>query len=304
MQATPDGRFQSLALYYDPILDHAQHLGSGGGLAPAFYVLPQNRALAETLYEAGVGALGWRDPSRPVGKPDGRMGATVLMLARELGDDVIEKPVREVADSAFEPKHFGADGSEFGYWFGLGEEYPRGQWSALAICADVGTNGAWSRVFNTPNLEKFGQPTVLGVDFPKLGVASAWNDLEAGVLRVATYAAESAMRGTATRFRVEKLPATTTIAVRRDGQSYPRWRAVGEGAIEIESEIGAHSFEVAWRDRAAGLDSGSERGQHTERTQANVAASPLAVSAAEAADVRAAARLVKTGGGICPCCAG
>ena len=126
MRATSDGRFQSLALYYDPILDHAQHLGAGGGLAPAFYVLPQNRALAETLYEAGIGALGWRDPSHQIAQPDGRMGATVLMLARELGDDVIEKRVREVADSAYEPKHFGADGSEFGYWFGLGEEYPRG----------------------------------------------------------------------------------------------------------------------------------------------------------------------------------
>jgi len=306
MRATPDGRFQSLALYYDPILDHAQHLGSGGGLAPAFYVLPQNRALAETLYEAGVGALGWRDPAREVGKPDGRMGATVLMLARELGDDVIEKRVREVADSAFEPKHFGADGAEFGYWFGLGEEYPRGQWSALTICADVGTNGAWSRVFNAPNLEKFDQPTVVGVDFPRLGVASAWNDLEAGVLRVATYAAAPASRGAGTRFRVEKLPATTAIAVRRDGQSYPRWRAVGEGAVEIESEIGAHSFEVAWRDRAAALDRGrAERGERAERSAArsNAANASLTVSAAEASDVRAAARLVKTGGGVCPCCA-
>jgi hypothetical protein len=303
LRTTDDGRFESLALYYDPILDHAQHLGPGGGLAPAFYVLPQHRALAETLYEGGVAALGWRDPARAIGKPDGRLGATVLMLARELGDDVVEARLREVADSAYEPRHFGAEGSEFGYWFGLGETYPRGQWSALAICSDVGERGAWSRVFTAPNLRKFDEPTVTAVEYPRLGIARAWNDAASGVLHIATYAGEPSARGAATRFRVEKLPAVDRLTVRRDGESFPRWRAVAPGAIEIESEVGAHAFEVSTTGPEAALDRARERRAASSPRGAATAAGPLIAPATSTASVRAAARAIQTGAGICPCCA-
>ena len=190
MTLTPDGRLQSMAIYIDPIEQHPHHGGPAAGLAPSFYILPQNRQLAEMLYDAGVEALGWRNPDTEIQIGDPRMPAIVLNLARELGDDVVASRLREIADTAFDPRRFGTDDSEFGYWFGLDEDYPRGQLSGLVICADVGEPGAWSRVFNEPNLEKFDQPTVAGVDFPKLGISEAWNDSATGLLRVSTYAAE------------------------------------------------------------------------------------------------------------------
>eukprot|EP01050_Picozoa_sp_SAG11_P010896 SAG11_NODE_1117_length_5798_cov_10.203194_7_plen_103_part_00 len=47
-----------------------------------------------------------------------------------------------------EGKQFG-DG-EFGFFSHLGERWPRGQSSALMICAELMTPGAWSNCFNDP----------------------------------------------------------------------------------------------------------------------------------------------------------
>ena len=50
--------------------------------------------------------------------------------------------------------------------FGLGEPVPRGQLNGVIMMAEVGEPGAWSRVFNGPNVTKFEDPTVVGVDYP------------------------------------------------------------------------------------------------------------------------------------------
>src|SRR2546430_1172924 len=65
------------------------------------------------------------------------------------------------------------DAGEFTFGFGLGEEHPRGQWNARAMAGWVCTTGAWSDVFNRPNLAKFEQPTVVDVDFPRVAMSAA-----------------------------------------------------------------------------------------------------------------------------------
>ena len=90
-------------------------------------------------------------------------------------------------------------------------------------------------------------------------IAQAWNDGETGNLRIATYAATPSRRGTATSFRVTKLADPKTVRVRCDGVDDPRWRVVGEDAIEVECEIGDHRFEIATRGRATDDASESKR---------------------------------------------
>jgi len=118
------------------------------------------------------------------------------------------------------------------------------------MLSELGEPGAWTRVFNEPNLAKFTEPTVVGVDYPNLGIAQARNDDASGDLRITTYAATSSRRGATTTFRVTRLADPRAVRVRCDGVENPRWRVVAEDAIEIDLEIGDHRFEIATRGPA------------------------------------------------------
>ena len=137
--------------------------------------IAQDPALGETLYHAAVKKLGWSDPSKAVRPPgDPRYLALTVALAREYGDDVTFNRLSDFAEQNYEPRQFGPTNDEFGWWFQFGEDWPRGQLSALLAMGEVGTPGAWKKLFREPNLEKFGQPTVTDVDFPTLGIGRAW----------------------------------------------------------------------------------------------------------------------------------
>ena len=166
--------------------------GPSDALPTSLYLLPQEPSYAEFLYHAAVTRLGWNDPGKPTRAPaDPRFLALGLALAKEWGDDTTVVRLHDYAEAHFEPRAFGANGDEFGWWFGFGEDWPRGQMSALMIMSEVGGPGAWRRLFREPNLSKFDAPTVEGVDFPSLGIAQAWNDPAEAVLHVETYAADS-----------------------------------------------------------------------------------------------------------------
>ena len=256
MRLDGKGRLRSFAFYYDPLEDvvctFPEGLTAYAAICITPYVLPQNRAFGEFLYEQSVSLLRWNDPTKRLFHmvKDPRFLSVGLLIAREVGDDTTEKRLREFAEREFEPRFFGGEGERFGWWFGRREPYPRGQLSALQMLCEIGERGAWSRVFNQPNLAKFEQPTVIGVDYPKLGISRAWNEPESGDLRIATYAATPSQRGATTSFRVTKLADPRAVRVYCDGAENPRWRVVDEGAIEIECEIGDHQFEIATRGPA------------------------------------------------------
>jgi hypothetical protein len=302
MTFTADGRLETIGLYYDPIIDHLHGRSRGGGLGVAFYMLPQNRQLAEVLYEAGIESGGWRNPDVAIPAGDPRGPALVHTLAREFGDSVVEKKLRDHAEVAFEPRAFGDEDREFGYWFNLDEDHPRGQLSALAMCADIGEPGAWWRVFNEPNLTKFDEPTVVGVDYPSVGLSKAWNDPERGVLLVDCHAGSSSSRGSTTRFRVENLQAAS-VQIRCDDETFEHWRPIDERTIEIEIDIDDHSFEITTSPRSARQALREEPKSTGVGTSQRLVSSSAALAGSRQA-IQAAQRNAPSSVGTCPCCVG
>ncbi len=257
------GRLAAFPFYYDPLEEVVCSFpGQATGLAALAitpYLLPQHREFGEFLYREGARLLGWSDPGKPVlPLSDPRFLLVGLLVARELGDDVTEKRLRDLVDQSSEPRRFGEDDSRFGYWFGTGEEHPRGQLAALLMLCEAGEPGAWTRVFNNrDHARRFAEPTVEGVDYPTLGICRARNEPETGALHVATYAATPSRTGSATSFRVTRLSEARGVSVIEDGSAYPRWRALDDDSIEIELEVGERDFQIlaprpAPGERAAG----------------------------------------------------
>jgi hypothetical protein len=241
LQFDDAGQPTSAALYYDPLIDHVQEGGPVGGLPLALYLGPQRRDVAERVFRWAARSFGWDDPERELGGPrDPRFTAVGIAMARELGDDAVYTRLRAHAETAFEPTWNQA--GEFHYGFGLGERVPRGQPNATLLVADAGRPGSWWRIFNEPQLDKFTQPSVTGVDYPRLGLAQAHYNPGQHSLAVATYAATPHAAGQSTTFTIQKLPDAERWRVRRDDRPYDRTRAVAADRIEITTEIGEHAF--------------------------------------------------------------
>jgi hypothetical protein len=141
-----------------------------------------------------------------------------------VGDSRTEQRLREVAERTFEPRWFGEDGDRFGWWFHLGEEYPRGQLCSLMMLTELGEPGSWG-------------------------------------LWVETYAAAPA-RGARTTWRVTQLPDAASASVQCDGSEFPAWRVVEPGTIELDTDIGEHRFRIAtgYRGDAPARTAGERRG--------------------------------------------
>ena len=158
------------------------------------------------------------------------------------GDELVASRLRTAIEPLVEGKEFG-DG-EFGFFSHLGEEWPRGQSSALFICTEVMSPGAWHAAFNAPDWrERFSQPTVEGVDFPTMGISAARNDLDAGELHVSTYAAAPSAEGGATTFSLTTLDGCDldALEVTCDGEAFNDF-SVGEGKVKVETTVAAHDF--------------------------------------------------------------
>lgn len=292
-------------LYYDPQIEHNHTLGPGGGLGTCLYMMAQNPAFAEKLYHGAVGKLRWNDPKADLlTLPDPRMMVMGLTLAKEYGDEKTFRRLSDHAEANFEPRRFGPSNDEFGWWFNLGEDWPRGQLSALMIMAEVGGPGAWSNLFRQPNLTKFNLPSVEGVAFPALGIDRAWNDGQ-GVLHVGTYAGDSRRQGDPTSFDVTNLPDARLVAVRCDGADYHHWSPVSDVAIEIQTEIADRQFEIITGlpvlEADPRKDIRAEQGDAGRAAPAARNAAPSAGTTGKAGPPSSAGTI--TGGGMgCPCC--
>jgi hypothetical protein len=291
------GRVRWVTLYYDPLIGHKQTIGPSGGLANAIYLLPQDPGFAELLYRGAVGRAGWSDPSQSV-RPtaDPRFVALGWILAAEFGDEVTDRRLGLYAEEHFEPRHFGDDDGQFGWWFRLGEPWPRGQLSALMMMAEVGGRGAWSRLFRQPDLSRFREPTVEGVDFPALGVSAARNDPAQGALAIEVYRGDQARAGATTTFRVSGLISPTDVRVRCDGQEHQRWRALDGGTIEVETEVASHHFEVV---TAPWIRSGAPTPPQPSATTPPVAPSGRVIRPRSVGQATTLQTAVPLG---CPCC--
>lgn len=245
----------TLTLYYDPLINYYHRVGLGGGLSLAFQLTPQARDEARRLFEAAAEKMGWtsvnpvrevtRDFTSQIPTPQGTLLG--LALAREFGNDVVYTKLKDYAEAHYEPTWHPNTG-EFTWGFGLHEPYPRGQFNAAMMTAEAGSEGAWWRVFNEPNLHKFAEPIIHSVDFPNVCLSQAWYDSNRRCLVVSTDAGVPSVTGQSTSFRVSQLdPHRCTVTI--DGQPSGSWRIVS-GELEITTTVGQHRILITQEGNA------------------------------------------------------
>ena len=200
-----DGNPVGLDLYYDPIVD--EHVGSGpiGIIAPAWYFAPQKREIARAGWHTTAMLSGILSDGPITGLDDPARATMLLQFAGEFADPATKQRLWEAAEEHIEPT-WDRDVGEFTLGFALDEPHPRGQWNARAMAGWVCTEGAWSRIFNEPNLAKFDEPTVEGVDFPRVALSEArW---DGSALHLAAHPQIAANEGFSTTLRITNVAST------------------------------------------------------------------------------------------------
>jgi hypothetical protein len=251
MGPTADGPPEWITLYYDPLL----RLNNTANVALnwlwwAFFLLPIDRERARSFYEVikarfvvdKADGSAFIQPAPGANVEDVYLTARALSLAHELGDGEIAGKLRTHAEASYEPT-WDRQAGDFYYLFGLREPYPRGQFNAQLMLSEIGGPGAWWRLFNEPNLRKFEEPTVCGVDYPRVGLSEAYYDPGRRALALQTYAATPAAAGGQTRFRLVGLRRPEKCSVLREGAPYDRVR-VHNGSLEIEATIEQKRYQV------------------------------------------------------------
>jgi hypothetical protein len=195
-------------LYYDPVIDEHHGHGPGGLALPAWYLAPQRRAVARAGWELSAALSGALADGTIIGLDDPMNAVALLQLAGEFADDGVRERIWNAAEEFLEPA-WDRESGEFTLGFGLDEPHPRGQLNARAMAARACTAGAWARIFNEPNLRKFEEPTIVGVDFPSVALREARWDSDRGELFVSAVAANEARSGEVTRFRVTNVVSSS-----------------------------------------------------------------------------------------------
>ena len=241
------GALQWVTMYFDEINDHHHKTLPTHGLAVAFYAKPQDPHFAELLYRGAINFLGWDNPSIPITNEyisDPRMFALGLTMSREFDDQVTYERLKKYAEENFEPQFFGINDSKFGFWFNFGENWPRGQLSALAMCSEVCEPDAWENLFNNPNLTKFYSPSIQGIDFPSLYVEKAFHDDQKGKLYFSICDGDKTKTNRSTTVEVFNLPNSNSIDVLCDGKVFKDYKIIDNSKITINTEVANHNFEI------------------------------------------------------------
>ena len=132
---------------------------------------------------------------------------------------------------------------EFTWGFHLNEPHPRGQYNGQMATAEACSPGAMARIIDAPNLRKFLEPTVYGVDFPTVCLSQAYYDLDRRCLVISMDAGVPRASGQATTFRVSNVDAQR-CRVTVDGQPSQDWRVVGD-ELEITTTVAEHTFVIS-----------------------------------------------------------
>ena len=241
------GTLQWVTMYYDALKNHHHKIPPAHALAIAFYAKPQAPEFAELLYREGVRFLKWDDPNEPVSGQIGladRMLALGLSISKEFDDQITHERLRNFAEDNFEPRYFGLNDSQFGFWFNLGENWPRGQLSALAMCAEVCDPGAWERLFNKPNLTKYHSPSIHGIDFPSVGVKQACHDDDKGLLVFKIEDGDKTKTNQKTKVSVSNIPNTDQVEVFCDGKPFKDYSVNSSGGLVLSTSVASHLFHI------------------------------------------------------------
>jgi hypothetical protein len=173
------------------------------------------------------------------------MLALGLSISKEFDDQVTYERLRKFAEENFEPRYFGLNDSQFGFWFNLGENWPRGQLSALAMCAEVCDGGAWEKLFKEPNLTKYYSPTIHNVDFPAVGVRQAWHDDNEGLLVFQIEDGDKTKTNQKTKVSISNIPDPNQIKIFCDGKPFEDYSVNLSGEVVLRTNVATHSFHIS-----------------------------------------------------------
>jgi len=166
-------------------------------------------------------------------------GAAVA-CAWEFGDFDTHAQLITWANTRYQPT---AKESKFYYQFGLDEPWPRGWPNDWLLMTVAGGQGSWYRLYNEPNLKKFHQPTVSGIDYPTVSVAQAYYDESLRALMLALLPGDEKKTGGKTTFKVTNLEGKER-KVLQDSAPFKEWKAIGEGEIEVTTTVDRHTFVI------------------------------------------------------------
>ena len=234
------GRPVAMDLYYDPIVD--EHVSSPMGLiAPVWYLAPQQREIAESAWTMAAtltGLLG----GEPSGLEDPNLASLLAWHTGEFADGEVKARLWEHLDQVFEPS-WDHDLGEFTFRFGLDEPHPRGQMNARAMAGWVCGPGAWHRVFNEPDLEKFDEPTVSGLDFPRVALSEArWDGV---VLHLAAHPQNASVTDTRTSVQIDGLPTNDGwMLTRPDGSTTTIEMSSSSTGTELELVVDGGGYQL------------------------------------------------------------
>ena len=294
MGINAQNQIEWMTLYYDPLAEFKVNSpGAAVGTGVAFYLMPQSPELATQIYDAIANANGWRDPVQQIAP-----NAQGLVMAKALGDSVAAERLSAAAEQQSEPRWFGEDMDKFGWWFNNGEPWPRGQGCAQQMISEIG-EGNWIDAFKVKHLDKYSAPTLEGVDYPNLGVDTAWNDKQSGVLHIGTYVGNRSASGRSTGWQITNLPNAADAVVICDGTTIGDVQVIDTNTIRVPTDIGEHKYQIYT----------GYFGQEVARNQPD----PFIVASASSASTirRTAEQNTKAAESVmaskvtgCPCCAG
>ena len=100
-----------------------------------------------------------------------------------------------------------------------------------------------ARIYDAPNLRKFLEPSVYGVDFPNVCISQAYYDLDRRSLVISMDPGLPRASGQPTTFRVNNVnPQRCRVTM--DGQPSQDWRVVGD-ELEITTTVAPHTFVIS-----------------------------------------------------------
>ena len=236
--------------YYDPLIDLHFRQKAGGHLGLSRELLGQKNAEARLLFNGAAEFLGWTnlEPLREA-SIDYTTGARTpfattvgLSLAKEFDDKAVYAKIMAHAEDNYEPTWDTSSG-EFTWRFGLDEPHPRGQYNGQMATAEACSPGAMARIVDAPNLRKFLEPTVYGVDFPTVCLSQAYYDVDRRCLLISMDPGAPSAAGQPTTFRVNNVDAQR-CRVTVDGQPSQDWRIVND-ELEITTTVAEHTFVIS-----------------------------------------------------------
>ena len=145
------------------------------------------------------------------------------------------------------------DSGEFSWGFHLEEPHPRGQYNGYMATAEACSPGAMARIYDAPNLRKFLEPSVYGVDFPNVCLSQAYYDLDRRTLVVSMDPGLPRASGQPTTFRVNNVDAQR-CRVTVDGQPSQDWRIVATRSRSPRTSPSTPSSSASSGDEVAGLE--------------------------------------------------